>query len=74
MPFLSLVTLNFKLLRARDRTRILCEFGANPFSGSGDISYKNKKYHRLAAPKNRTSGSSLRAVKTKALQSLPTAS
>jgi len=26
-----------------DQTRLSCEFGANPFSGSRDISYTNKK-------------------------------
>jgi len=35
----------FKLIRARDQTRhgLLCEFGPNPFTGSRDISYTNKK-------------------------------
>jgi len=33
----------FKLVRARDRARLPREFGANPFSGSRDISYTNKK-------------------------------
>jgi len=37
------LTLTFKLIRARDQTRLPCEFGANPFSGSRDISYTNKK-------------------------------
>jgi len=32
------MTLTFKLVRARDQTHLACEFGANPFSGSGDIS------------------------------------
>jgi len=50
--FLSLVTktigLEIQTRRARDQTRLLCEFGANPFSSSRDISYhtetkKNKK-------------------------------
>jgi len=43
--FLSLVTLTltFKLVRARDQTRVPYEFGANPFSGSGDISYTKEK-------------------------------
>ena len=42
--FLSLVTLTltFKLVRARDRGRLPCEFGANSFRGSRDISYTNK--------------------------------
>jgi len=35
--FLSLVTLTFKLVQVRDQTRLACEFGANPFSGTGDI-------------------------------------
>jgi len=43
MPFLSLVTLTFKLVQARDQTCLPCEFGANPFSSSRDISYTNKK-------------------------------
>jgi len=38
----------------------VCEFGANPFSGSRDISYTNKKVTDSA--KNRTLRSSLRAV------------
>ena len=38
-----LLTLTFKLVWARDQTRFPCEFGANPFSGSRDISYTNKK-------------------------------
>jgi len=41
--FLSLVTLTFKLVRARDQTCLQCEFGANTFSSSGDTSYTNKK-------------------------------
>jgi len=32
--FLSLVTLGQVV---RDQTRLACEFGANPFSGTGDI-------------------------------------
>jgi len=67
MPFLSLVTLTltltFQLIRARDQTRLPCEFGTNLFSGSRNISYINKK-HRLTAPKNRTFLSSLCEVKT----------
>jgi len=48
MPVLSLVTLTFDLglqtrFVARDQTRLPCEFGANLFSGSQDISYTNKK-------------------------------
>jgi len=41
--FLSLVTLTFKLVRARDQAHLPCEFGANPYSSSWDISYTNKK-------------------------------
>ena len=51
---LSLVTLTFDLDQARDQTRLPCEFGANPFSGSRDISYTNKN-HRLTAPKTEPS-------------------
>jgi len=52
MPFLSLVILTFylwpltltlKLILAMDQTRLPCEFVANPFSGSQDISYTNRK-------------------------------
>ena len=43
MPFLSLVTLTFKLVRARGQIRLPCEFGTNLFSGSRDISYTNKQ-------------------------------
>jgi len=54
------LTLTFKLIRARDQTLLPCDFGANPFSGSGDISHTNKKLTNSA--KNRTFRSSLRAV------------
>ena len=47
-------------MRVRDQTRPPCEYGANPFSGSRDISYTNKKVTDRA--KNRTLRSSLRAV------------
>jgi len=43
---LSPVTLTFDLQTrpiARDQTRLPCEFGANPFSVSRDISYTNKE-------------------------------
>jgi len=50
--------LTFKLVRARDQTRLPCEFVANPFGGSRDISYTNKKSQ---SAKNRTLRSSLRA-------------
>jgi len=56
------LTLTFKLVRARDQTRLPREFGANPFGGSRDISYTNKKTQTDGA-KNRTSRSSLHAVK-----------
>jgi len=36
--------------RRRDQTRLPREFGANPFSGFGDISYTDKN-QRLTAPK-----------------------
>jgi len=35
--------LTFKPVWVRDKTRLPCEFGANPFSGSRDISYTNKE-------------------------------
>jgi len=41
--FLSLVTLTFKLVWARDQTCLPCEFGANPFSHSWDIWFTNKQ-------------------------------
>jgi len=57
------LTLTFKLVRARDQTCLLCEFGANQFSGSPDISYTNKKHKKSqTAPKTRTLRSSLCAV------------
>jgi len=37
------LTLTFKLLRARDQTSLPCEFGANQFTGSRDISYTKKQ-------------------------------
>jgi len=61
--FLSLVTSTFdlwpltmtlKLVRARDQTRLPHEFGVNPFSSSGDISYTNKKSHRQRQKQNLT--------------------
>jgi len=45
----AIVTLNELLIkssiivRARDQTLLRCEFVANPFGGSRDISYTNKK-------------------------------
>ena len=45
------MTLIFKHARARNETRLPCEFGANPFSGSRDVSYANKQNRRLTAPK-----------------------
>jgi len=35
--------IDFKLVEARDQIRLPCEFGANLFSGSRDISYTNIK-------------------------------
>ena len=55
-------SLTFKLARARDQTRLPCEFGANLLSSSQDISYTNKRVTNSA--KNRTLRSSLCAVKT----------
>ena len=43
------LTLTFKLLRARDQTRLPCEFGANPFGGSRYILHTDKKLQ--TAPK-----------------------
>jgi len=65
MPFLSLVTLTFDLQThpTRDQTCLPCQFCTNPLSGSGDISYTNKK-PRTDGNKNRTFRSSLRAVTT----------
>jgi len=37
------LTLIFKLVWARDQTHLPHVFGADPFSGSQDISYTNKK-------------------------------
>jgi len=53
MPFLSMVTLTltFKLVRARDQTRLPCEFGANPFSSSRDRPILYKKQKTQTAPK-----------------------
>ena len=59
------LTLMHKLDLARDQTHLQCKFGANPFSGSQDISYTNKK-PQTDGTKNRNFCSSLRAVKTKA--------
>jgi len=39
------LTLIFKLIQARDQTRLPCEFGTNPVSSSRDISYTSKKSH-----------------------------
>ena len=48
------MTLTFKLIQARYQTRLPSEFHANPFTGSRDISYSNKK-HRLTSPKREPS-------------------
>jgi len=42
------LSLTFKRVRARDQTRLPCEFGTKPFRDSGDISYTNQK---VTAPK-----------------------
>jgi len=62
------LTLTFKLVQARGQTRLPCEFGANAFCGSGDISYTNKNPQTDGA-KNRTFRSSLRAAKIKLISS-----
>ena len=55
MPFLSLVTwpltLTFKLVRVRDQTRLLCEYGTNPFSGSEIFHAQTKKPQTVGAKK-----------------------
>jgi len=38
---LDLLTLTFKLVRAKDQTRLFCEFGANLFSG-----FRKPRSHR----------------------------
>jgi len=43
---LSPLTLTFKLVRARDQTRLQCEFGANSFSGSQRYFIHKQKSHR----------------------------
>ena len=55
------LTLTFKFVQAKDQTRLPFELGADPFSGSRDISYTNKK-PRTDGAKNRTFRISLRAV------------
>jgi len=41
------LTLTFKLIQARGQTRLPCEVGAIPFSGSRDISYtRNTDWRR----------------------------
>jgi len=66
MPFLSLVTLTFALdiqtCPSEDQTQnhLPCEFGTNPFSGSRDTSYANKKSQHQR--QNRILRSSLRVV------------
>jgi len=48
---------------SEDQTRLSCEFGVDPFSGSRDISYTNKKTQTDGA-NNRTHPSSVREVKS----------
>jgi len=61
--------LTFKLVHSRDQNQTSsCESGANPFSGSRDILYTNKKSHTDCA-KNGTFCSSLHAVMMYALLS-----
>jgi len=47
----------------RDQTHLPCEFGTYLFSGSGDISYTNKKVADSA--KNRTLCNSLHVIEAK---------
>ena len=47
---------------SEDQTHLPCEFGANLFIGSGDISYTNRKVTDTA--ENRTLRSSLHVVTT----------
>jgi len=48
----------------RDQTRLLCEFGTNPFSDSSYFIGLHKKNKTVTeSPKNRTLWTSLRAVK-----------
>jgi len=42
------LTLTFKLVRARDQTRLPCEFSENPFSGSRDIFHTQTKKSQTA--------------------------
>jgi len=57
--FFALVTLTFKLIRARDQPRLPSEFGVNPFSGFRYI------YVYTQTKKPQTDGAnSLRAVKS----------
>jgi len=58
------LTLTFKLVRVREQTRLPCEFGTNPFSGSRDIWFTNKikKQKVTDSTKNRTLRSLLRVV------------
>jgi len=55
------LTLTFKFVQAKDQTRLPFELGADPFSGSRDISYTNREPQTDGA-KNRTFCSSLRVV------------
>ena len=50
---LSRFHLDLKLFRARERTYIPCEFGANPFSCSRDVSYTSKKSQTTPIKQNR---------------------
>jgi len=60
MPFLSLVTLTFDVWPShsnssdRGTKHLFCEFGANPFSDSRDISYTNNKVRDSAKKHNLT--------------------
>ena len=57
------LTLTFKLVRARLQTRLLCKFGANPFSRFRDIWLTNKQ--TISQTKHPKTEPYLRAVKAK---------
>jgi len=55
------LTFDLQTRPSEGSTRLPCEFGANPFSGSRNISYKQKK-PQTDGTKNRTFCSSQRVV------------
>ena len=56
MPFFvpGDLDLDIQTLRARDQTRLPCEFGANPFSGSPRYFTHKEKSHRQHQKQNPT--------------------